>query len=383
MQIGKQHEADVVARGWLQAALPQSAGSAAESSGVQGQADSGVSSSSSSSRDMQPNTLDSSRFSGQAVVNHLGVPSMERGDNAGGYGRDGKANSESQNHNATNEQTTPQGPPRLRVKMVSVPHEEGSLPASGVTPRIGAAEKSSDLTGLSGVADEDAEDAAADKRTVDKLRAREQQVKDRESAKGEAVAGENYTYQTGPDGKQYAIGTGSHLVRKDEDAMQGMPDGVGTVSGPTIGKDEKDLAPEERQNLDRLKARDQEVRAHEQEHMTAASGQAQGGPEFTYQTGPDGQRYAVGGSVHMGLESTPGDPEATRKEAQNIQSAALAPGSPSGQDYMVAAKAGRIESQAEQEVASKNTTQRSALVSRALSAYSEQPEAQAMLQAVA
>ena len=46
-----------------------------------------------------------------------------------------------------------------------------------------------------------------------------------------------------------------------------------------------------------LKARDQVVRAHEAAHLAAGAGIVTRGASYTYQTGPDGQRYAIGGEV--------------------------------------------------------------------------------------
>jgi hypothetical protein len=53
-----------------------------------------------------------------------------------------------------------------------------------------------------------------------------------------------------------------------------------------------------------LKQRDQKVRQHELAHIAASGGLAQGGPNYTYQRGPDGQNYAVGG--HVRLDISPG-----------------------------------------------------------------------------
>ncbi|MDD1620020.1 MAG: hypothetical protein LUQ11_00960 [Methylococcaceae bacterium] len=91
-----------------------------------------------------------------------------------------------------------------------------------------------------------------------------------------------------------------------------------------------------------LKTRDQEVRNHEQAHISAAGGIALGGAHFTYTTGPDGNRYATGGDVSIDISTVPGDPEATLRKAETIRRAAMAPASPSSQDYSVAAKAAQM-----------------------------------------
>jgi hypothetical protein len=105
-----------------------------------------------------------------------------------------------------------------------------------------------------------------------------------------------------------------------------------------------ELTPEEQAVVDELRKRDAEVRAHEMAHVAAAGGLA-GAPSFSYQTGPDGKRYAVGGSVSIDT-SGGADPEDTIAKAQRIRAAALAPADPSGQDRAVAAKASQMEASA-------------------------------------
>jgi len=109
------------------------------------------------------------------------------------------------------------------------------------------------------------------------------------------------------------------------------------------------LDPAEQRQLEELKARDREVRAHEQAHLAAAGSLATSGASFTYQRGPDGQRYAVGGEVSIGSAHVAGDPEATLQRAQQIRRAALAPANPSAQDRSVAVNASAtvIEARAE------------------------------------
>lgn len=101
----------------------------------------------------------------------------------------------------------------------------------------------------------------------------------------------------------------------------------------------KDPASPEFRELEKLKQRDREVRAHELAHLAAAGQYAKGGANFTYKQGPDGQRYAVGGEVSIDTSAIPGDPEATIRKLQAVQRAALAPAEPSGQDHSVAAQA--------------------------------------------
>ena len=94
-----------------------------------------------------------------------------------------------------------------------------------------------------------------------------------------------------------------------------------------------------------LQARDIEVRAHESAHLSAGGGVVTGGASFSYQRGPDGKLYAIGGEVPIDAgEGT--TPDETISKAQRIRTAALAPADPSPQDYKVAAMATVMEQNA-------------------------------------
>ncbi len=102
--------------------------------------------------------------------------------------------------------------------------------------------------------------------------------------------------------------------------------------------------------LRQLKARDREVRAHEQAHQ-AVGGAYAGAVSYTYQRGPDGAQYAVGGEVPIDLSPVAGDPQATIDKMRTVRAAALAPAEPSGQDRAVAAQAMQQMLQAQTELA--------------------------------
>lgn len=104
------------------------------------------------------------------------------------------------------------------------------------------------------------------------------------------------------------------------------------------------------QVINQLKARDTEVRAHEQAHMATAGSYATG-MSFVYQTGPDGRQYAVGGEVGIDTSTISGDPEANLQKAIVLQRAALAPAEPSAQDQRVARAASQMMAQARVEMA--------------------------------
>lgn len=94
--------------------------------------------------------------------------------------------------------------------------------------------------------------------------------------------------------------------------------------------------------------RDKEVRAHELAHATTG-GSTTGSPTYTFQVGPDGRKYAVGGEVSVDLSPVTGDPRATIIKMQKVHAAALAPTTPSQQDKQVAASATQkiLEAQSE------------------------------------
>jgi hypothetical protein len=102
--------------------------------------------------------------------------------------------------------------------------------------------------------------------------------------------------------------------------------------------------------VDKLKARDTEVRQHEQAHLAAAGGLATSGASYSYQRGPNGVDYAIGGEVN--IDTSPGaTPQETIDRARTIQTAALAPAEPSGADRAVAAQAQQMALQARAELA--------------------------------
>lgn len=119
-------------------------------------------------------------------------------------------------------------------------------------------------------------------------------------------------------------------------------------SGTTTTASGKKLTPAQEEDVAKLQALDKAVRAHEQAHMAAGGGLVRGGASFSYERGPDGQSYAVGGEVS--IDTSPGStPADTIAKAQQIQAAALAPADPSSQDRAVAAAAAQMEARAREE----------------------------------
>jgi hypothetical protein len=106
----------------------------------------------------------------------------------------------------------------------------------------------------------------------------------------------------------------------------------------------------EQRIINELQLRDQEVRAHELAHASVG-GASTGSPLYTFEMGPDGKKYAVGGEVSVDLSTVNGDPRATITKMQKVYAAALAPADPSIQDTRVAASASRAILQAQTELA--------------------------------
>ncbi|MEP3279306.1 MAG: putative metalloprotease CJM1_0395 family protein [Stappiaceae bacterium] len=131
-------------------------------------------------------------------------------------------------------------------------------------------------------------------------------------------------------------------------AVQPVPSGAPAQNGGS-GKSQngEELSEEEKRQVEKLKARDREVRAHELAHARVGGPYA-GAPSYTFQQGPDGKRYAIGGevSIDSSAESTP---EETVRKMEVVIRAALAPAEPSSQDRRVAAEARQqlIEAQAQ------------------------------------
>ena len=139
---------------------------------------------------------------------------------------------------------------------------------------------------------------------------------------------------------------------QDEDSGQSQSGQQGEGSeqrGRQSKGSEAELAAEQAM-IAELKQRDAEVKIHEQAHASVG-GQLAGSPSYTFQTGPDGQKYAIGGEVQIDVSVVPDDPQATIAKMQQVKAAALAPAQPSGADRQIAAEASRNISEAQAELA--------------------------------
>lgn len=163
--------------------------------------------------------------------------------------------------------------------------------------------------------------------------AEQAQTSQQKLAEGSAVARQSVPQTNQSEQKQSS-------TRHSQQNLQNSRDGV------TL----ENLTEAEKQLIMELRARDREVRQHEQQHRAAAGSLVRGSIKYDYQTGPDGRRYAIGGEIS--IDTAPeGTPEETIKKAQKILQAASAPAEPSPQDRRVAAEARQMLVQAEQALA--------------------------------
>ncbi len=142
----------------------------------------------------------------------------------------------------------------------------------------------------------------------------------------------------------YALALKNSLQSKDNKQVTTYKPNVQSLETKTKGK----LSPAEEEQINKLKEVDAKVKQHEAAHLAAAGSLATGGATYTYQTGPDGKQYAVGGEVQISLSSSD-NPDETVRNMQTAQRAALAPADPSSQDRSVAQQAAKLEAQASSE----------------------------------
>lgn len=151
------------------------------------------------------------------------------------------------------------------------------------------------------------------------------------------------------DGQIEAQGPGSEHRHGASEGLAGGRDR--SVDSPAVD------SPAEEREVQQLRHRDAEVRAHEQAHA-AAGGSHAGRPTYEFEQGPDGRRYAVAGEVQIDVAPVPDDPQATIEKMRTVRRAALAPAEPSPQDRRVAAEASRNEADARRELSAEQREER-------------------------
>ncbi|MBF0316671.1 MAG: hypothetical protein HQL04_00725 [Nitrospirae bacterium] len=175
---------------------------------------------------------------------------------------------------------------------------------------------------------------------------------------------QGYGVSGGLSGSARGSGNGANSNEADGVNPQGrVNDGTkaGGVTGDnakTTSRSNADEAKEREIQLQvrKLKQREQAVKAHEQAHASVG-GQYAGSPTYEYTKGPDGKSYISGGEVPIDV-SKEKEPDATIRKMRQVRAAALAPADPSPQDQSIAAKATKLESNAQQELVTKQFDQR-------------------------
>lgn len=157
------------------------------------------------------------------------------------------------------------------------------------------------------------------------------------------------------DSAQIASQTQKELSERDstvaalDEPEESEDSGRQSEQKPSDNSQQPRFTEQELEQIQKLEARDLEVRNHEQAHQSVG-GQYAGAASYTYQRGPDGINYAVGGEVPIDISPIPGNPEATIQKAEIVRRAALAPAEPSAQDRAVAAQAIQIKLEAQSEL---------------------------------
>jgi hypothetical protein len=127
-------------------------------------------------------------------------------------------------------------------------------------------------------------------------------------------------------------------------------------SGNGVSAD-NDLDPAEEAVVNQLRARDSAVRQEEKAHA-AAAGPYGSAPQYTYQIGPDGNAYAIGGHVDVSA-SLSGSASDRDRALATLQNAALAPNAPSGADMAAFRQASLLRATSDG-IEPNNTTEESA-----------------------
>ena len=131
-------------------------------------------------------------------------------------------------------------------------------------------------------------------------------------------------------------------------ARPGEAAATGSVGGPrpaaALSFDQ--LSDAERKAVEQLRQRDQQVKQEEKAHA-AAAGDLAGPINYTYQKGPDGRLYAVGGSVSIKATSLSGSPEEQQRLGARLAMAAMVAINPSAADYRAARQGYGMEDQAQ------------------------------------
>ncbi len=179
------------------------------------------------------------------------------------------------------------------------------------------------------------------------------------SAAETAVGSESDRVKTPGQQPQVTYERPQQQTNAQSNPAQGDLFGQDNAEDPSAGRESAEERQQQQQEaaeqrkIDELERNDRRVRAHEQAHA-AVGGQYAGSPQYEYESGPDGQRYAVAGEVSIDI-SAENTPEETLRKMQQVRAAALAPVDPSAQDLRVASEASQKAAEAQIEIAREST----------------------------
>ena len=183
------------------------------------------------------------------------------------------------------------------------------------------------------------------------------------SSGSNAQVATTYSYSVGPDGRRYISGAEVSIKTREtkggETAVGGIKREELKSRSPQTAKNAQEDSTQSKsgepdsETIQKLKQTEREVVAHEAAHQ-AAGGRFAGPVSYTYTQGPDGKSYITGGEVPINIPAS-SDPEQTLRDMAQGQRAALAPGTPSGQDLSVAAQTAAKAALARQEVTAKKS----------------------------
>lgn len=159
--------------------------------------------------------------------------------------------------------------------------------------------------------------------------------------------GSNYSVQLNE--KEILVYEEDKTYKKEKDPLKTELSKQDEKKQEEKSKSSDELSEDEKKLVKDLQSRDSEVKAHEAAHQAAGGGMT-GAASYTYQQGPDGKMYAIGGEVSISMK-TGSSPEENVRNARQIIAAAMAPGNPSPQDYSVASSAKVMEMKALQKLA--------------------------------
>jgi hypothetical protein len=108
------------------------------------------------------------------------------------------------------------------------------------------------------------------------------------------------------------------------------------------------LKASDSRKIDDLKRQERDIHAHEEAHYRSSGGKAFT-PQYVYEVGPDGNKYAVKGTTKIILEEGKTSEE-TIKNARTARTAAMAPANPSDQDRKVILETVRMEQKARKKI---------------------------------